>query len=206
MKRLFSIQTKTIFSNVAVRYIGNEMNQTIFHRVFSSGRNFHPITSRKKSEFQCCQISSVPTTNIVEDEASYHKIADISLEYIMDYLSDLENELSDKCDDVDIMYSQGVLTISLKPFGIWVLNKQSPNRQLWWSSPISGPRRYEFVAPANQSLSQIFALNPEEMTSYWIYSRHINSSNENNTNNLLTSLKQEIVSSTNININYKNIN
>ncbi len=24
----------------------------------------------------------------------------------------------------------------------YVLNKQTPNEQLWWSSPLSGPRRY----------------------------------------------------------------
>ena len=26
----------------------------------------------------------------------------------------------------------------------WVINKQGPNRQIWWSSPLSGPRRYEY--------------------------------------------------------------
>mmetsp|Transcript_32362 Transcript_32362/g.74530 ORF Transcript_32362/g.74530 Transcript_32362/m.74530 type:complete len:80 (+) Transcript_32362:40-279(+) len=26
----------------------------------------------------------------------------------------------------------------------WVFNKQAPNRQIWWSSPISGPKRYEY--------------------------------------------------------------
>ncbi len=24
------------------------------------------------------------------------------------------------------------------------MNKQGPNRQIWWSSPLSGPRRYEW--------------------------------------------------------------
>ena len=37
----------------------------------------------------------------------------------------------------------GVLTINLGTKGCWVINKQTPNRQIWWSSPISGPRRYE---------------------------------------------------------------
>eukprot|EP00560_Eucampia_antarctica_P008689 CAMPEP_0197826248 /NCGR_PEP_ID=MMETSP1437-20131217/3228_1 /TAXON_ID=49252 ORGANISM="Eucampia antarctica, Strain CCMP1452" /NCGR_SAMPLE_ID=MMETSP1437 /ASSEMBLY_ACC=CAM_ASM_001096 /LENGTH=91 /DNA_ID=CAMNT_0043426601 /DNA_START=462 /DNA_END=737 /DNA_ORIENTATION=- len=32
----------------------------------------------------------------------------------------------------------------LTPHGAWVMNKQTPNRQIWWSSPISGPRRYEW--------------------------------------------------------------
>ncbi len=29
-------------------------------------------------------------------------------------------------------------------FGSWIINKQGPNRQIWWSSPLSGPRRYEW--------------------------------------------------------------
>jgi frataxin len=50
-------------------------------------------------------------------------------------------------DDLDITISQGVLTINLGPAfqnKTWVINKQTPNRQIWWSSPISGPRRFEF--------------------------------------------------------------
>ena len=27
---------------------------------------------------------------------------------------------------------------------IWVINKQAPNKQIWWSSPISGPLRFEY--------------------------------------------------------------
>jgi len=26
-----------------------------------------------------------------------------------------------------------------------VLNKQTPNKQIWWSSPVSGPIRFEWV-------------------------------------------------------------
>ncbi len=38
----------------------------------------------------------------------------------------------------------GVLKIDLGSKGIYVLNKQSPNRQIWWSSPLSGPKRFEW--------------------------------------------------------------
>lgn len=44
----------------------------------------------------------------------------------------------------DVTVSQGVLTVALGSAGTYVINKQTPNRQLWWSSPVSGPRRYEF--------------------------------------------------------------
>lgn len=30
--------------------------------------------------------------------------------------------------------------------GTYVLNKQPPNKQIWLSSPISGPKRYDWVA------------------------------------------------------------
>ena len=39
---------------------------------------------------------------------------------------------------------QGVLSIKLgEGRGTFVVNKQSPNRQLWLASPLSGPFRYD---------------------------------------------------------------
>jgi frataxin-like iron-binding protein CyaY len=38
---------------------------------------------------------------------------------------------------------QGVLNIETE-MGCWVLNKQAPNQQIWWSSPVSGPLRFEY--------------------------------------------------------------
>jgi frataxin len=31
------------------------------------------------------------------------------------------------------------------PVGTYVVNKQPPNKQIWLSSPISGPKRYDWV-------------------------------------------------------------
>ena len=31
----------------------------------------------------------------------------------------------------------------------YVLNKQPPNKQIWLSSPLSGPKRYDYVTPAS---------------------------------------------------------
>lgn len=39
----------------------------------------------------------------------------------------------------------GVLTLSFPPIGTYVINKQPPNKQIWLSSPISGPKRYDYV-------------------------------------------------------------
>ena len=37
--------------------------------------------------------------------------------------------------------SQGVLTLNLGSHGTYVINKQAPNKQIWMSSPLSGPVR-----------------------------------------------------------------
>ncbi|KAL8627167.1 hypothetical protein Q9189_007125 [Teloschistes chrysophthalmus] len=39
----------------------------------------------------------------------------------------------------------GVLTLAFPPIGTYVLNKQPPNKQIWLSSPKSGPKRYDYV-------------------------------------------------------------
>lgn len=44
------------------------------------------------------------------------------------------------------MFQSGVLTVSFgSPYGTYVINRQTPNRQIWLSSPLSGPKRYDFV-------------------------------------------------------------
>ncbi len=47
--------------------------------------------------------------------------------------------------DIDVEYSAGVLTLQFPPHGTYVLNKQPANKQIWLSSPISGPKRYDYV-------------------------------------------------------------
>lgn len=78
----------------------------------------------------------------------YHKLAD---EFLSDAEAALEKSgiedafLSKKVNgQFDITSSSGVLTIKLGDIGSWVLNKQAPNKQIWWSSPLSGPRRFEY--------------------------------------------------------------
>lgn len=43
------------------------------------------------------------------------------------------------------------MNITLPPAGTYVLNKQPPNKQIWLSSPISGPKRFDWVV-ANESM------------------------------------------------------
>ncbi|KAL8678818.1 MAG: hypothetical protein Q9186_004842 [Xanthomendoza sp. 1 TL-2023] len=81
----------------------------------------------------------------------FHRLAD---EYIDNLVAQLE-ELQEQRRDVDCEYSAGVLKLDFPPAGTYVLNKQPPNKQIWLSSPISGPKRYDYVLiPLSSSLPQ----------------------------------------------------
>ena len=80
-------------------------------------------------------------------EADFHVLADATLASIELCATPLE-DLS--LDGFDLTTSQGVLTLRLGEKGTYVLNKQAPNRQIWWSSPVSGPRRYVWDGAARR--------------------------------------------------------
>lgn len=94
-----------------------------------------------------------------ETEANYHDVANATLETIQDAIDEALSSSSvssngsggssDKNGNNGIIeyecnLASGVLTLTLPPHGTWVLNKQTPNRQIWWSSPLSGPKRFEY--------------------------------------------------------------
>ena len=75
-------------------------------------------------------------------ELAFHKIADITLDDVSERVEEYIDNLD--LDDTDIEYSQGVLTVKLGGLGTYVINKQTPNKQIWMSSPVSGPVRYDY--------------------------------------------------------------
>ncbi|KAK4102497.1 Frataxin [Parathielavia hyrcaniae] len=78
--------------------------------------------------------------DITDDE--YHAVADEYMEKLLNHLEALQ----DTREEVDVEYSSGVLTLSLGPhIGTYVINKQPPNKQIWLSSPQTGPKRYDYV-------------------------------------------------------------
>jgi frataxin len=76
----------------------------------------------------------------------YELVANETLESLTEKFDQLNDELNSLPADYDISYSSGVLTIKLGGrLGTYVINKQTPNLQIWLSSPISGPKRYDLV-------------------------------------------------------------
>ncbi|KAI8050137.1 uncharacterized protein B0P05DRAFT_563228 [Gilbertella persicaria] len=91
----------------------------------------------------CCSVSSHAHGFCSQlDTDRYHRLSDQILEHIVNKLEEIGDETD--MPGFDIEYSQGVMTISLGEHGTYVVNKQPPNHQIWLSSPISGPQRYDF--------------------------------------------------------------
>ncbi|KAI8815478.1 hypothetical protein BJ742DRAFT_18198, partial [Cladochytrium replicatum] len=87
--------------------------------------------------------STAPGVESKISESEYHKLADETLDVLVTFFEDLGDELD--LDGYDVSYSNGVVTLKLGEPGTYVINKQPPNLQIWLSSPVSGPKRFDFV-------------------------------------------------------------
>jgi len=93
----------------------------------------------------------------------------------------------------DVTFSNGVLTIELDKHGTYVINKQTPNKQIWLSSPFTGPKRYDFLNQTwiykhdgislhhllNQELSKVF---PKDSTIHFEKCSYGQPSNDDDNN------------------------
>ncbi|GFS00504.1 frataxin, mitochondrial [Elysia marginata] len=96
-------------------------------------RQFHYTVPRRKLE-------ASPISEI-----EYENYAEETLDSLTEFFEDLP-ETEQCCDDYDCAYGSGVLTIHLGSLdGTFVINKQTPNKQIWLSSPLSGPKRYDYL-------------------------------------------------------------
>ncbi|XP_041361659.1 frataxin, mitochondrial-like [Gigantopelta aegis] len=94
------------------------------------------------------------SVHTVLSESVFETAADKTLDSLAEFFEDLP-EVHPLHDDYDVLFADGVLTVKLGgDFGTYVINKQTPNKQIWLSSPVSGPKRYDFIKDQ------------------WIYKRH----------------------------------
>lgn len=126
----------------------------ISHRRFlnygSRTINQLPIFYRSKPNMFIATRRSYSISTEGEDVES--RIDNLSLgEYTRisnEYLETLGDELemfSEDYPQIDCELTQGVMTLTVPPNGTYVINKQPPNKQIWLSSPISGPKRYDMI-------------------------------------------------------------
>ncbi|KAI1715947.1 frataxin-like domain-containing protein [Ditylenchus destructor] len=104
--------------------------------VYAARRISRPSTS-KIQDRSFCDLAQL-------SQLEYEKQSEQTLSKLADYMDTLPDVAA--CDpSFDVSYSMGVLTAKIgQNVGTYVINKQTPNRQIWLSSPISGPKRYDF--------------------------------------------------------------
>ncbi|XP_074272867.1 frataxin, mitochondrial-like [Silene latifolia] len=75
-------------------------------------------------------------------ENEFHKLADSTIHHLLEKLEEYGDNVD--IDGFDVDYGNEVLTLKLGNLGTYVVNKQTPNRQIWLSSPVSGPSRFDW--------------------------------------------------------------
>jgi frataxin len=84
----------------------------------------------------------ISTTDTTDDV--FHAAGDVALEGILTVLEEATADPRELISDIDLI--DGVLVVVVDGVGTWVLNKHGVTRQIWVSSPLSGPSKYNFHA------------------------------------------------------------
>ncbi|KAJ5195362.1 Frataxin [Penicillium cinerascens] len=118
----------------------------------------------------------------------YYEYSEHYFNYLVQHLEKAQEEGS----DVEAEYSAGVLNISVPATGTYVLNKQPPNKQIWLSSPISGPKRYDWIVEGDRMHEK--QDTREFANGQWVYLRDGSNLTDLLNNELTLSLPRDIYS------------
>ncbi|RDB29582.1 Frataxin, mitochondrial [Hypsizygus marmoreus] len=116
----------------------------------------HSRLLRPSYPLRLCRMMSTPVPQVNASDLSierYHILSDTTMDTLLESLENLLDDLGNP--DYEVEYHSGVLTLLLGEKGTYVINKQPPNKQIWLSSPFSGPKRYDY----------------SEVNDNWLYSR-----------------------------------
>lgn len=123
--------------------------------LISKCRSLLSTSLQIKLSKSCIQLNHIKYSSTTK----FEELADDTLDSLHEYFEDLFEKYDNKPDS-DVVLSSGVLTVNFgSKSGTYVINKQTPNLQIWLSSPLSGPKRYDY----------------HEIMDAWIY-RHDNQS------------------------------
>ncbi|WWC92683.1 iron donor protein CyaY [Kwoniella dendrophila CBS 6074] len=88
------------------------------------------------------QVEQGEKTETTLSPEEYEKISERDMDLLHENLEIYVEQYGP--NDWEVEYSSGVMTLKLPPHGTYVINKQPPNLQIWISSPVSGPSRFDF--------------------------------------------------------------
>uniref|UniRef100_A0A4X1W4H8 Frataxin n=2 Tax=Sus scrofa TaxID=9823 RepID=A0A4X1W4H8_PIG len=79
------------------------------------------------------------------DDTTYERLAEETLDSLAEFFEDLADKPF-TFEDYDVSFGSGVLTIKLGgDLGTYVINKQTPNKQIWLSSPSREMKRTKLL-------------------------------------------------------------
>lgn len=73
------------------------------------------------------------------EENQYHDQADLALYELLEFAESLEDK-----SDIEAELEEGILSITMPDEREYVINKHTPSRQIWVSSPYSGAGYFEY--------------------------------------------------------------
>ncbi|CAN8247944.1 unnamed protein product [Cochlearia groenlandica] len=106
----------------------------------------HDFIATRRRSFSSQGPASVDYSSILQED-EFHKLANFTINELLEKIEDYGDNV--QIDGFDIDYGNEVLTLKLGSLGTYVINKQTPNRQIWMSSPVSGPSRFDWDRDAN---------------------------------------------------------
>lgn len=150
MRSILQLSTRRLGRVVAVASYQLTYSQNLIHTAKITQKDEDKKSKQPSGGMFTIQPTSSSTqqqngaSSQVEFEKDYEHMANETLESLADRFDRLSDEIEN--DEFDVMLSNGVLTLKLGAgLGTYVINKQTPNLQVWLSSPTSGPKRFDYI-------------------------------------------------------------
>ncbi|CAI9769760.1 unnamed protein product [Fraxinus pennsylvanica] len=103
------------------------LNYSPNSRISFTSRGYSSVTEESQSP------STIDYRSVLPEE-KYHMLANSTIHDLIEKLEEYGDSL--EIDGFDVDYGNEVLTLKLGSLGTYVINKQTPNRQIWMSSPL----------------------------------------------------------------------
>eukprot|EP00698_Gefionella_okellyi_P017215 TRINITY_DN49_c0_g1_i1.p1 TRINITY_DN49_c0_g1~~TRINITY_DN49_c0_g1_i1.p1 ORF type:complete len:178 (-),score=9.18 TRINITY_DN49_c0_g1_i1:16-549(-) len=139
---MFRVNCKlSMLRNICTRIYSAALVRTVHAVGRASSGSVFTVRSGNAKPFLSVAVRLLATdTHSEATVGSFNRLAADTVMYVQEQIEEVAEAFT---GGADVDYADGVLTVSVNGVGTFVLNRQTPARQLWYSSPISGPSHYQ---------------------------------------------------------------
>jgi len=142
---MFSARGLSVIKAISLRLPHHTVNSLGGVSVLRALSSRLPVHHTANSSIKLLQQTTAYCVQFPRAKGSYSRVVDETLESLNEKFDELFEDL-EIFKTADATLADGVLNIKLgETGGIYVINKQSPNQQIWLSSPTSGPARFDWI-------------------------------------------------------------